>query len=77
MHCNTNINFNKTCLEKQLIPKYAEIKIKTVNNNLAAKRTKEKAQLVRIKDEIELLYIQKHKINKNLYSFAYMEQSPS
>jgi hypothetical protein len=49
MHCNANINFDKICLKKQLIPKYAEIKIKNINNNLAAKRTKERAQLIRIK----------------------------
>jgi hypothetical protein len=28
LHCSANVHFNKTCLEKQLIPKYAEIKIK-------------------------------------------------
>jgi hypothetical protein len=27
LHCNANIKFNKTCLEKQLVPKYTEIKI--------------------------------------------------
>jgi hypothetical protein len=36
-------------------------KDKNRNNNLAAKRTKEK------EDKLKLLYVQKHKINKNLY----------
>jgi transcription antitermination factor NusG len=37
LYCNANINFNKICLRKKLIPKYAYIKMPT--NNEAAKKT--------------------------------------
>jgi hypothetical protein len=54
-------------LRKTTNTKICKNKYKNSNNNLTAKITKEKAQLMRIKNEIKLLYIQKHKINKNLY----------
>jgi hypothetical protein len=41
LHCNTSINFNKTCLRKRLVPKYPYMKIPV--NNKAAKRTQTQA----------------------------------
>jgi hypothetical protein len=50
LHCNANINFNKTCLKKKSVPKYAQINIKI--NNIAARKT----QPIRIKNKIKFLY---------------------
>jgi hypothetical protein len=63
LHCNANIHFNKTCLRKRLIPKYACIKLPT--NNEAARRTQTQAQTLRIK-EIKFLY-KKKQLHTQLY----------
>jgi hypothetical protein len=65
--CNANINFNKTCLNENLIPKYAKLNQKVYSNNIAAIKTKGKAQYTRIKYEIKLLYRKKQEINQKLY----------
>jgi hypothetical protein len=54
LHCNANINFNKICLRKKFIPKYARMKI--TRNNEAARKTQTQAQTLRINNEIKFLY---------------------
>ena len=65
LHCNANINFNKTCLKNRLLPRYAHIKIPEYNE--AAKKTKTQAQIIRIKNEIKFLYKKKEQLNTQLY----------
>ena len=65
LHCNANIKFNKTCLKKNLIPRYAHINIPEYNE--AAIKTKAKAQISRIKNEIQFLYKKKEQLNTQLY----------
>jgi hypothetical protein len=66
--CNDHINFNNICLNKNISPKYAKlIKKKTYSNNKALTQTKEKAQIIRLKQEIKLLYKKKQHINNELY----------
>ena len=51
LKCCANIYFNKQCLSKKVIPKYA--KVKFGNSSPAAIVTTKKAQITRIKDEIK------------------------
>jgi hypothetical protein len=57
-NCNSNIHFNRQCLTKELIPNYAN-KIKIPHTSPAAATTLKKAQILRIKDELKLLYKKK------------------
>ena len=52
---NANIFFNKQCLAKNIIPKYANIKVPATSK--AAHTTQKKVSLIRIKDEIKFLYV--------------------
>jgi hypothetical protein len=54
MHCTADIKFNKTCINDNILPKYAAIKVP--GNSMASKKTKQKAQYIRIKNEIKFLY---------------------
>jgi hypothetical protein len=65
LHCIANINFNKTCLNKKLVPNYARIKL-YINNEAPAK-TQTQTQTLRIKNEIKFLYRKKQQINEQLY----------
>ena len=65
LNCNANIYFNKQCLNNNFIPTYAKINIK--NNSKAATITKEKAQKIRLKEEIKFLYKKKEHLNGTLY----------
>jgi hypothetical protein len=65
LHCNAKINSKKTCLNRNIIPKYARIKLPTYNT--AAKKTQTQAKILRIKNEIKFLYINKQQLNKELY----------
>jgi len=65
LKCNANIMFNKQCLSKNLIPKYANIKIPRTSK--AASFTQTKTHTIRIKDEIRFLYMKKTLLNKSLY----------
>ena len=49
LNCNANIYFNKQCLNKNIIPTYAKIKINIKNSSTAATKTKEKAQKMHLK----------------------------
>ena len=65
LKCNVNMFFNKQCLTKSIIPKYASIKVP--NTSKAAHNTQKKFSTIRIKDEIKFLYMKKEKLNKELY----------
>jgi hypothetical protein len=65
LKCNADIFFNKQCLAKNIIPKYANIKVPATSK--AAHTTQKKVSLIRIKDEIKLLYMKKEQLNKKLY----------
>jgi len=54
LKCCTNIYFNKQCLVKKVIPKYA--KLKFTNNSPVSQMTTNKAQVIQIKDEIKFLF---------------------
>jgi hypothetical protein len=60
-----NLYFNRQCLVKKLIPKYANIKVP--NTSPAADYTSKKVRNIRIKDEIKFLYKKKQQLNKDLY----------
>jgi hypothetical protein len=66
INCNANINFNKQCLARNLIPKYARIKIS--GHSLPATHTKNKAEEIRVKNEIKFLYLKKQQLNRELYT---------
>jgi hypothetical protein len=65
MKCCANLYFNRQCLIKKLIPKYADIKIP--NTSPAADYTSKKIRNIRIKDEIKFLYKKKQQLNKDIY----------
>jgi hypothetical protein len=51
--------------QKKIIPKYVNIKV--ANTSPAAQTTKKKAQLIRIKEEIRMLYKKKDNLNRDRY----------
>jgi hypothetical protein len=59
-----NIYFNRHCLIKKVIPKYAKIKIPYTSH--ATDITKKKTQIIRLKDEIIFL-LWKKKLKNDLY----------
>jgi hypothetical protein len=59
---NADIFCNKQCLAKNIIPKYANIKVPATSK--AAHTTQKKVRLIRIKDEIKFLYMKKEQLNK-------------
>jgi len=61
------IYFNKQCLLKKGIPKYANLKF--TSNSPVSKVTTKNAQVIRIKDEIKFLFKKKEKLNHDLYIF--------
>jgi hypothetical protein len=66
LKCCANIYFNRQCLKQDVVPKYANIKIPYTST--ACKATHRKAQTVRIKEEIKLLYKKKERLNTALYN---------
>jgi hypothetical protein len=70
LKCNANIQFNKQCLQHNITPKYARIKIPHTSH--AAKFTQSKVTTIRLKDEIKFLYRQKDFLNKQLY-YAHLQ----
>lgn len=66
LKCGANIYFNKKCLINDVTPKYARIKF--TNNSPASLRTTIRAQTLRVKNEIKLLYKKKEKLNQDLYT---------
>jgi hypothetical protein len=65
LYCNANIVFNKECLAKKITPNYAKINLKPVDD--AAKTTIQKAERIRIKQEIKFLYKMKQNLNEQLF----------
>jgi hypothetical protein len=61
MKCCANIYFNRQCLNKKVIPKYANIKV--AHTSPASNIT----FVIRIKDEIKFLYKKKEKLNNDLH----------
>jgi U3 small nucleolar ribonucleoprotein component len=61
-----NIYFNRQCLIKKIIPKYANIKIPYLSP--ATNITQKKIHTIRLKDEIKFLYKKKDKLNNDLYN---------
>ena len=65
MKCCANVYFNRRCLNKKVIPKYANIKI--ARTSPASNITSKKTHMIRIRDEIKFLYKKKEKLNSDLY----------
>jgi hypothetical protein len=65
LKCNADIFFNRQCLTKNIIPKYANIKVPVTSK--ATHITQKKISSVRIKDEIKFLYKKKDQLKKKLY----------
>jgi hypothetical protein len=61
LKCNANVYFNKQCLLKKVIPKYASTKI--ADTSPAAQVTNKKTQITRVKKEIKFL-LKKSSFNK-------------
>ena len=59
-----NIRYNKTCLSLQIVPSYVQIKI--TSNSYSAKKTKEMATKLWIKNEIKQLHSKKNLLNTML-----------
>ena len=64
-NCNASIYFNRQCLNKQLTPSYATIRIP--NTSPAHRHTQRKVAKMRIKDEIKFLHCKKQKLNDEIY----------
>jgi hypothetical protein len=65
MKCCTNIYFNRQCLRKEIVPRYANIKVPYTSP--ASYITQRKIQTLHIKGEIKFLYKKKERLNKTLY----------
>ena len=62
-----NIYFNRQCLQKHMIPKYARVKVP--NTSSATKFTQHKVYNLRIKYEIKYLQMKKRQLNRQIYHF--------
>jgi hypothetical protein len=62
---NATVWYNKMCKAKQLIPAYANIKIK--GDNPKCQRTKNAAVHYRINQELKFQYAKKQQLNEQLY----------
>ena len=62
---NAHIWFNRTCQNKNITPRYANLKLKGSNN--ATKLTQKQLIKIRINNELKFLYIKKQNINNQLY----------
>jgi hypothetical protein len=66
LKCRADIFFNRQCLARKITPNYANIKIPVTS---AASRVMQgKVHNIRLKDEVNYLYLKKEKLNKELYS---------
>jgi len=64
MKCCANIYFNRQCINKKVVPKYANIRIP--HTSPAANVSLNKIHKIRIKDELKFLYKKKEKLNTDL-----------
>jgi hypothetical protein len=62
---NSAIWFNKMCMQRQVTHKCVSIRINGFNRQ--CQDTLKKATQIRIKEELEFLYVKKQKLNKRLY----------
>jgi hypothetical protein len=65
LKCCANMYFNKQCLNNEIIPNYANIKLPKISP--AASKTQKKVHVMRIKDEIRFLYKKKEQLNDTMY----------
>jgi hypothetical protein len=65
LRTNAHIWFNRTCKNKNITPKYVNLKLKDSNN--AIKLTQKQLTKLRINNELKFLYIKKQQINNQLY----------
>jgi len=65
LKCNADIFFNRQCLTKNIVPKYANTKVPITSK--APHTTQKRICSIRIKDEIKFLYMKKDKLDKQLY----------
>jgi hypothetical protein len=72
LKCCANVYFNKQCLAKRVIPKYANTKFQ--NTSPVAQFSSKKAQITRIKDEIKFLYKKKENLYRELYEHIWKSQ---
>ena len=63
--CSANIYFNQKCLKNKLTPTYARVKFPKTSP--AGKYTQQKAQNMRIRDEIKFLHAKKQQLNYQIY----------
>lgn len=61
-----DIYFNKECIKNKVTPHYARIKMNC--NSLAAKKTKDQAEIIFVENMIKQLYSEKEKLNMQSYS---------
>ena len=62
---NSNIWFNKTCLQRNIIPKFAILKNKTYS--IPSRITKKQYSTLRLKNEIRYLYQKKQNLTFQSY----------
>jgi hypothetical protein len=61
LNCNANIYFNRTCLDLNLTPKYAQTRINS-HNKTCAKHLEGKVHKLCLKNEIKFLYTKKQNL---------------
>jgi hypothetical protein len=66
LNTNANIYFKRICLEKNITPQYAQVKIHSCNESIK-KHIEPKINKIRIKNEIKFLYAKKKTLNETLY----------
>jgi hypothetical protein len=66
LNTNANIYFNRICLEQNITPQYAQVKIHSCNKSVI-KHIEPKITKIRIKNEIKFLYAKKQTLNETLY----------
>jgi hypothetical protein len=67
LNCNANIYFNTTCLEQNVIPKYARIKVNSHKKSIV-EHAELKIQNIRIKNKTKFWYAKKQNLNKVLHT---------
>jgi hypothetical protein len=66
LNTNANIYFSRICLEQNVTPQYAQVKLYSHNKSII-KHTEPKITKIRIKNEIKFLYAKKQMLNGTLY----------
>jgi hypothetical protein len=66
LNTNANIYFNRICLEQNITPRCAQVKIHACNKSVI-KHIEPKITKIRINNEIEFLCAKKKTLNETLY----------